>query len=77
MKRSVIVIMKKFLSLLLAFTMLISLSIPVFAIENLNPELPTDNITFTDAYINFSDQLNELGISASTCFEDFVNVVAS
>lgn len=65
--------MKKFLSLLLAFTMLISLSIPVFAIENLNPELPTDNITFTDAYINFSDQLNELGISASTCFEDFVN----
>jgi hypothetical protein len=36
--------MKKFLSLLLAFTMLISLSIPVFAIENLNPELPTDNM---------------------------------
>ena len=64
--------MKKIISLLIALAMLLSLSIPAFAVENSGTAMITDD-SLSDAYISFSEQLNDLGYSANTCFEDFVS----
>lgn len=64
--------MKKTISLMIALAMLLSLSIPAFAVESPNAVAITDDV-LSDAYISFSEQLNDLGFSANTCFEDFVS----
>lgn len=64
--------MKKTVSLLTVLVMLLSLSIPAFAAESPNTAALTDDV-LSDAYISFSEKLNDLGFSANTCFEDFVS----
>lgn len=55
------------LSLFLVAILALSLSAPALAASNF-----ADETSLSEAYISFSEQLNDVGISATTCLEDFI-----
>lgn len=61
--------MKKLFALLLTTLFCLFLAIPVFA-DSGSDDLSDEDLS--DAYISFSEQLSDKGISASTCLEDFI-----
>lgn len=61
---------KRLLVFLLSLSLCLSLGVSVNAASTQNS---LDEYGFSDAYISFSEQLAEKGISAQTCLEDFIS----
>ena len=61
---------KRLLVFLLSFSLCLSLGVSVNAASTQNS---LDGNDFSDAYISFSEQLAEKGVSAQTCLEDFIS----
>lgn len=59
--------MKKVITMLLTAVLCFSLLVPAFAVAD-----QSESVDFNVAYINFSERLANIGITANTCFEDFV-----
>lgn len=61
---------KRLLVFLLSLSLCLSLGVSVNAASTQNS---FDGKDFSDAYISFSEQLAEKGVSAQTCLEDFIS----
>lgn len=61
---------KRLLVFLLSLSLCLSLGVSVNAASTQNS---LDGKDFSDAYISFSEQLAEKGVSAQTCLEDFIS----